>query len=191
MSILFDILSTGSILFIVSCGLLLILGVMKIFNFAHGGRPLVDQCIHAGHDFWHIPGEPCLVQRCPCCGAGSHKRSCQSHTWFADDRCVGCRGTSHPSGGVCPWLSRFLPLSMLSVNDVEPPQSAVRINIIPPDGVEVLQAGFKTAALPINLSTDEYLHSGTRLFRRCSSLGNTSYVRRNFPRIARLRKPGI
>lgn len=37
MSILFDILSTGSILFIVSCGLLLILGVMKIINFAHGG----------------------------------------------------------------------------------------------------------------------------------------------------------
>ena len=37
MSILFDILSTAGILFIVSCGLLLILGVMKIINFAHGG----------------------------------------------------------------------------------------------------------------------------------------------------------
>lgn len=37
MSILFDILSTASILFIVSCGLLLIFGVMKIINFAHGG----------------------------------------------------------------------------------------------------------------------------------------------------------
>jgi branched-chain amino acid transport system permease protein len=37
MSILFDILSTAGILFIVSCGLLLIFGVMKIINFAHGG----------------------------------------------------------------------------------------------------------------------------------------------------------
>jgi branched-subunit amino acid ABC-type transport system permease component len=37
MSLLFDVLSTAAILFIVSCGLLLILGVMKIINFAHGG----------------------------------------------------------------------------------------------------------------------------------------------------------
>jgi branched-subunit amino acid ABC-type transport system permease component len=37
MSLLFDILSTAAILFIVSCGLLLILGVMKLINFAHGG----------------------------------------------------------------------------------------------------------------------------------------------------------
>src|SRR3990167_7585829 len=37
MSILFDIMSTAGILFIVSCGLLLIFGVMKIINFAHGG----------------------------------------------------------------------------------------------------------------------------------------------------------
>ena len=37
MSLLFDILSTAAILFIVSCGLLLIFGVMKIINFAHGG----------------------------------------------------------------------------------------------------------------------------------------------------------
>jgi len=37
MSMLFDILSTSGILFIVSCGLLLIFGVMKIINFAHGG----------------------------------------------------------------------------------------------------------------------------------------------------------
>lgn len=37
MSLLFDALSTAAILFIVSCGLLLILGVMKIINFAHGG----------------------------------------------------------------------------------------------------------------------------------------------------------
>lgn len=37
MSLLFDLLSTAAILFIVSCGLLLILGVMKIINFAHGG----------------------------------------------------------------------------------------------------------------------------------------------------------
>jgi branched-chain amino acid transport system permease protein len=35
--LLFDILSTAAILFIVSCGLLLIFGVMKIINFAHGG----------------------------------------------------------------------------------------------------------------------------------------------------------
>lgn len=37
MSLLLDILSTAAILFIVSCGLLLIFGVMKIINFAHGG----------------------------------------------------------------------------------------------------------------------------------------------------------
>lgn len=37
MSLLFDVLSTAAILFIVSCGLLLIFGVMKIINFAHGG----------------------------------------------------------------------------------------------------------------------------------------------------------
>lgn len=37
MSLLFDILSTAAILFVVSCGLLLIFGVMKIINFAHGG----------------------------------------------------------------------------------------------------------------------------------------------------------
>ena len=37
MALLFDILSTAAILFIVSCGLLLIFGVMKIINFAHGG----------------------------------------------------------------------------------------------------------------------------------------------------------
>jgi branched-subunit amino acid ABC-type transport system permease component len=37
MSTLFDIISTAGILFIVSCGLLLIFGVMKIINFAHGG----------------------------------------------------------------------------------------------------------------------------------------------------------
>lgn len=37
MSIILDIVSTAGILFIVSCGLLLILGVMKIINFAHGG----------------------------------------------------------------------------------------------------------------------------------------------------------
>lgn len=37
MSTLFDIMSTASILFIVSCGLLLVFGVMKIINFAHGG----------------------------------------------------------------------------------------------------------------------------------------------------------
>jgi len=37
MSIFFDIISTAGILFIVSCGLLLIFGVMKIINFAHGG----------------------------------------------------------------------------------------------------------------------------------------------------------
>src|SRR3989338_1903040 len=37
MSILFDIMSTAGILFIVTCGLLLIFGVMKIINFAHGG----------------------------------------------------------------------------------------------------------------------------------------------------------
>jgi branched-subunit amino acid ABC-type transport system permease component len=37
MSLLFDILSTAAILFIVSCGLLLIFGVMKLINFAHGG----------------------------------------------------------------------------------------------------------------------------------------------------------
>jgi branched-chain amino acid transport system permease protein len=37
MSTLFDIMSTAGILFIVSCGLLLIFGVMKIINFAHGG----------------------------------------------------------------------------------------------------------------------------------------------------------
>jgi branched-subunit amino acid ABC-type transport system permease component len=36
-SLLFDVLSTASILFVVSCGLLLIFGVMKIINFAHGG----------------------------------------------------------------------------------------------------------------------------------------------------------
>lgn len=37
MSLLFDVLSTAAILFVVSCGLLLIFGVMKIINFAHGG----------------------------------------------------------------------------------------------------------------------------------------------------------
>lgn len=37
MSLFFDIASTAAILFIVSCGLLLIFGVMKIINFAHGG----------------------------------------------------------------------------------------------------------------------------------------------------------
>lgn len=37
MPLLLDILSTAAILFIVSCGLLLIFGVMKIINFAHGG----------------------------------------------------------------------------------------------------------------------------------------------------------
>lgn len=37
MSLFLDILSTAAILFIVSCGLLLIFGVMKIINFAHGG----------------------------------------------------------------------------------------------------------------------------------------------------------
>lgn len=37
MSLLFDILTTAAVLFIVTCGLLLIFGVMKIINFAHGG----------------------------------------------------------------------------------------------------------------------------------------------------------
>jgi branched-subunit amino acid ABC-type transport system permease component len=37
MPLLLDILSTAAILFVVSCGLLLIFGVMKIINFAHGG----------------------------------------------------------------------------------------------------------------------------------------------------------
>ena len=37
MSLLFDILTTAAMLFIVTCGLLLIFGVMKIINFAHGG----------------------------------------------------------------------------------------------------------------------------------------------------------
>jgi branched-subunit amino acid ABC-type transport system permease component len=37
MSLIFDITSTAAILFIVSCGLLMIFGVMKIINFAHGG----------------------------------------------------------------------------------------------------------------------------------------------------------
>lgn len=37
MATLFDIMSTAGILFIVSSGLLLIFGVMKIINFAHGG----------------------------------------------------------------------------------------------------------------------------------------------------------
>jgi urea transport system permease protein len=36
-SLLFDVLSTAAILFVVACGLLLIFGVMKIINFAHGG----------------------------------------------------------------------------------------------------------------------------------------------------------
>lgn len=36
MSLVFDVLSTAAILFVVSCGLLLIFGVMKIINFAHG-----------------------------------------------------------------------------------------------------------------------------------------------------------
>jgi branched-chain amino acid transport system permease protein len=36
-SLLFDMLSTAAILFVVACGLLLIFGVMKIINFAHGG----------------------------------------------------------------------------------------------------------------------------------------------------------
>jgi branched-chain amino acid transport system permease protein len=35
--LLFDILTTAAVLFIVTCGLLLIFGVMKIINFAHGG----------------------------------------------------------------------------------------------------------------------------------------------------------
>lgn len=37
MALLLDVLSTAAILFVVSCGLLLIFGVMKIINFAHGG----------------------------------------------------------------------------------------------------------------------------------------------------------
>lgn len=37
MSLLFDIFTTAAVLFIVTCGLLLIFGVMKIINFAHGG----------------------------------------------------------------------------------------------------------------------------------------------------------
>lgn len=37
MSLFLDMLSTAAILFIVSCGLLLIFGVMKIINFAHAG----------------------------------------------------------------------------------------------------------------------------------------------------------
>jgi branched-subunit amino acid ABC-type transport system permease component len=37
MSLVLDILTTAAVLFIVTCGLLLIFGVMKIINFAHGG----------------------------------------------------------------------------------------------------------------------------------------------------------
>lgn len=55
MSLLFDVLSTAAILFVVSCGLLLIFGVMKIINFAHGGFltlggyvPLVAQKLGVG-----------------------------------------------------------------------------------------------------------------------------------------------
>lgn len=37
MALVLDILTTAAILYVVACGLLLIFGVMKIINFAHGG----------------------------------------------------------------------------------------------------------------------------------------------------------